>query len=423
MKPATLSVGQLNEYVRRVLATDPMLRYLCVVGEISNLKRHVSGHWYFSLKDDEAAVNCAMFRQSAFGLTFRPENGMRVRVFGNVSLYTKTGQYQFYVESMEQDGLGTLYMRFEALKQRLMEEGLFDSSLKKPLPAYVRGVGIVTSKTGAVVHDIARVAWRRDPSVQLYLCPASVQGDKAADEIVAAIRLLDRYDPAEVIIVGRGGGSMEDLWPFNEEKVARAIAACKKPVISAVGHETDFTIADFVADLRAATPSAAAEQVVQQQEELHGAMESYRDRMTRLLERRIAELEMNVLRTKQQLMSLSPDEKAQRQLSRIAQLRLVMQSACTKALERKSQRLTAAMPLLERYATRGLETYQNRLARAQLRLRTASPIETLRRGYSVVFKDGKAVRNVDELKPGDLLSLRMSNGTVEAAVSSVRKEP
>lgn len=423
MKPATLSVGQLNEYVRRVLATDPMLRYLCVVGEISNLKRHVSGHWYFSLKDDEAAVNCAMFRQSAFGLTFRPENGMRVRVFGNVSLYTKTGQYQFYVESMEQDGLGTLYMRFEALKQRLMEEGLFDSSLKKPLPAYVRGVGIVTSKTGAVVHDIARVAWRRDPSVQLYLCPASVQGDKAADEIVAAIRLLDRYDPAEVIIVGRGGGSMEDLWPFNEEKVARAIAACKKPVISAVGHETDFTIADFVADLRAATPSAAAEQVVQQQEELHSAMESYRDRMTRLLERRIAELEMNVLRTKQRLMSLSPDEKAQRQLSHIAQLRLVMQSACTKALERKSQRLTAAMPLLERYATRGLETYQNRLARAQLRLRTASPIETLRRGYSVVFKDGKAVRNVDELKPGDLLSLRMSNGTVEAAVSSVRKEP
>lgn len=423
MKPATLSVGQLNEYVRRVLATDPMLRYLCVVGEISNLKRHVSGHWYFSLKDDEAAVNCAMFRQSAFGLTFRPENGMRVRIFGNVSLYTKTGQYQFYVESMEQDGLGTLYMRFEALKQRLMEEGLFDSSLKKPLPAYVRGVGIVTSKTGAVVHDIARVAWRRDPSVQLYLCPASVQGDKAADEIVAAIRLLDRYDPAEVIIVGRGGGSMEDLWPFNEEKVARAIAACKKPVISAVGHETDFTIADFVADLRAATPSAAAEQVVQQQEELHSAMESYRDRMTRLLERRIAELEMNVLRTKQQLMSLSPDEKAQRQLSRIAQLRLVMQSACTKALERKSQRLTATMPLLERYATRGLETYQNRLARAQLRLRTASPIETLRRGYSVVFKDGKAVRNVDELKPGDLLSLRMNNGTVEAAVSSVRKEP
>ncbi len=423
MKPATLSVGQLNEYVRRVLATDPMLRYLCVVGEISNLKRHVSGHWYFSLKDDEAAVNCAMFRQSAFGLTFRPENGMRVRVFGNVSLYAKTGQYQFYVESMEQDGLGTLFMRFEALKQRLMEEGLFDSALKKPLPAYVRGVGIVTSKTGAVVHDIARVAWRRDPSVQLYLCPASVQGEKAVDEIVAALRLLDRYDPAEVIIVGRGGGSMEDLWPFNEEKVARAIAACRKPVISAVGHETDFTIADFVADLRAATPSAAAEQVVQHQEEIHAAMESYRSQMTRLLEGRIAGLEMDVLRAKQNLISVSPDEKAQRQLSRIAQLRLVMQSACAKALDRKAQRLSAAAPLLERYVAKGVEAYQNRLARAQLRLRTASPMDTLRRGYSVVFKDGKAVRNVDELKPGDLLSLRMSNGTVDAAVSSIRKEP
>ena len=254
----TLSVAQLNEYVRRTLASDVMLKNICITGEISNFKRHVSGHWYFTLKDEEAAISCVMFRQAAQTVRFQPENGMSVRLTGSVSLYVKTGSYQFYGERMEQEGLGELYLRFERLKQKLLAEGLFDPSLKKPLPLLPRGIGIVTSSTGAVVHDICTVTWRRNPAMPLYLCPVKVQGEGAAKEIAAAIRRLDRMPEAEVLIVGRGGGSMEDLWPFNEEIVARAIAACQTPVVSAVGHETDFTIADFAADMRAPTPSAAA---------------------------------------------------------------------------------------------------------------------------------------------------------------------
>lgn len=421
MNLATLSVGQLNEYVRRVLASDPMLRYVCVVGEISNLKRHVSGHWYFSLKDEEAAVNCAMFRQAAMGLRFRPENGMRVRLYGNVSLYTKTGSYQFYVENMEQEGLGALYLRFEALKNRLMQEGLFDVSLKKPIPSHVTGIGIVTSKTGAVVHDIARVAWRRNPSVQLYLCPASVQGDAAASEIVAALKLLDRFSPVDVIIVGRGGGSMEDLWPFNEEKVARAIAGCKKPVISAVGHETDFTIADFVADLRAPTPSAAAELAVQQQEQLFQQLEELRERMERALDKRLTQYQMRLMQLHQRLTAASPDELSQKQLSRIEQLRTRMQVAMENALNHKEQLLQYLLSRLDQAAETQLRFLETRVAQANLKLRTTGPMETIRRGYAVVMKDGVAVKDAAQLSQGDSLQLHMNNGIVDATVDTIRK--
>ncbi|MBE5795062.1 MAG: exodeoxyribonuclease VII large subunit [Clostridiales bacterium] len=421
MNLATLSVGQLNEYVRRVLASDPMLRYVCVVGEISNLKRHVSGHWYFSLKDEEAAVNCAMFRQAAMSLRFRPENGMRVRLYGNVSLYTKTGSYQFYVENMEQEGLGALYLRFEALKNRLMQEGLFDASLKKPLPAHVSGIGVVTSKTGAVVHDIARVAWRRDPSVQLYLCPASVQGENAAAEIVSAIKLLDHFSPAEVIIVGRGGGSMEDLWPFNEEKVARAIAACKKPVISAVGHETDFTIADFVADLRAPTPSAAAELAVQRQDQLTQRLASLRHQMDVALDKRFSSYQMQLMQLRQRLTRVSPEERTQQQLSRVEQLRLRMQTACENTLHHKEKQLAAVQPALDQLCDRKLRTLEQRLSQATLLLRTTGPMETIRRGYAVVMKDGMAVRDAHQLVAGDEVSIRMNNGIASATIHTVQK--
>lgn len=421
MNLATLSVGQLNEYVRRVLASDPMLRYVCVVGEISNLKHHVSGHWYFSLKDEEAAVNCAMFRQAATSLRFLPENGMRVRLYGNVSLYTKTGSYQFYVENMEQEGLGALYLRFEALKNRLMQEGLFDASLKKPIPSHVTGIGIVTSKTGAVVHDIARVAWRRNPSVQLYLCPASVQGDAAASEIVAALKLLDRFSPVDVIIVGRGGGSMEDLWPFNEEKVARAIAGCQKPVISAVGHETDFTIADFVADLRAPTPSAAAELAVQQQELLFQQLEELQEQMERALDKRLTQYQMRLMQLQQRLTAASPEELSQNQLNRIEQLRTRIQIAMENVLNRKEQLLHHLRPRLDQTTETQLHLLETRIAQAHLKLRTTGPMETIRRGYAVVMKDGIAIKCAAEMAPGDSLQLRMNDGIVDATVDSIRK--
>lgn len=277
----TLTVTDLNEYVRRSLAGDPMLRDLALTGEISNFKRHVSGHLYFSLKDDQSRIQCVMFRQDALGLSFSPADGSRVTLRGSVSLYTAAGTYQFYAREMTQDGLGALYVRLEQLKKRLALEGLFDEGRKRPLPLLPRLVGVVTSRTGAVIHDIAQVARRRNPSVQLVLRPALVQGEGAAADVAAGIRELSRVPGVDVIIIGRGGGSLEDLWAFNEETVVRAVAACPVPVISAVGHETDFTLADFAADVRAATPSVAAELAVQDRAALSASIEALLSRLFR----------------------------------------------------------------------------------------------------------------------------------------------
>ncbi|MGI6239575.1 MAG: exodeoxyribonuclease VII large subunit, partial [Christensenellales bacterium] len=257
-----ISVSELNEYVRLQLAGDPMLRGVEVTGELSGYKRHISGHRYFSLKDEGARVQCVMFRQQAFGLDFEPEDGMRVTVRANASLFVRDGSYQLYVDTMRQDGAGALFLRFEALKRKLLAEGLFDPARKREIPYYPRVIGVATSKTGAAIRDIIRVAKRRNPGVGIVVAPCAVQGAAAADEIVSAIRRLNEHGEAEVLLVGRGGGSMEDLWPFNEERVARAIADSAIPVISCVGHEVDVTIADFVADVRAATPSMAAELAV-----------------------------------------------------------------------------------------------------------------------------------------------------------------
>lgn len=399
MKGISLSVSQLNEYVRKTLASDPMLRGLCLRGEISNLKRHISGHWYFTLKDEEAAVNCAMFRQAAQTVRFQPENGQQVRLFGSVGLYAKTGSYQFYADAMERDGLGELYLRFEALKERLASEGLFDPSIKKPLPLLPRGVGIVTSKTGAVVHDIARVAWRRNPGMQLYLCPVKVQGEGAADEIARAIRLLDTFSGADVIIAGRGGGSMEDLWAFNEEAVARAIAQCRTPVISAVGHETDFTIADFAADLRAPTPSAAAELAVPDKAALADAVSALEARMSRALESAFSAKRLRLNEMRRRLGENSPAQRGERMLASAAAAAARIDSLMESQLARRMH---------------GIE-------RMALRVKTSGPMDTLRRGYAVVTKNGRAVKSVDELSTGDALQVLMTGGSAQAAVTDIRK--
>lgn len=399
MKGISLSVSQLNEYVRKTLASDPMLRGLCLRGEISNLKRHISGHWYFTLKDEEAAVNCAMFRQAAQTVRFQPENGQQVRLFGSVGLYAKTGSYQFYADAMERDGLGELYLRFEALKERLASEGLFDPSIKKPLPLLPRGVGIVTSKTGAVVHDIARVAWRRNPGMQLYLCPVKVQGEGAADEIARAIRLLDTFSGADVIIAGRGGGSMEDLWAFNEEAVARAIAQCRTPVISAVGHETDFTIADFAVDLRAPTPSAAAELAVPDKAALADAVSALEARMSRALESAFSAKRLRLNEMRRRLGENSPAQRGERMLASVAAAAARIDSLMESQLARRMH---------------GIE-------RMALRVKTSGPMDTLRRGYAVVTKNGRAVKSVDELSAGDALQVLMTGGSAQAAVTDIRK--
>ena len=276
-----LSVEQLGEYVRRHLAGDPLLRAVRVRGELSGFKRHTSGHLYFAIKDEKARVQCVMFRQNALSLDFEPRDGQMVVVSGSASLYVASGAFQLYCQGMRREGAGELFLRFEALKEKLSREGLFDPARKRPLPLLPRRVGIVTSPTGAALRDMVRVARRRDPGVDILLCPAQVQGAAAAGEIVAALEALNRHGGCDVILVGRGGGSMEDLWPFNEEKVARAIAASRIPVVSCVGHETDFTIADFVADVRAATPSMAAELVVPVRSELLRGLDQLQARLNR----------------------------------------------------------------------------------------------------------------------------------------------
>lgn len=397
VKNLTLTVSQLNEYVRRTFASDPLLHGICLTGELSNLKRHASGHWYFTLKDEEAAINCAMFRQSAYALHFRPENGQRVRLFGSVGLYAKTGSYQFYVDAMETDGVGELYLRFEALKRKLTQEGLFDPSLKKPLPVLPGGIGIVTSKTGAVVHDIARVAWRRFPGMPLYLFPVKVQGEGAAEEIAQGLRILDRMPQIDVIIVGRGGGSMEDLWAFNEETVARAIAACQTPVVSAVGHETDFSIADLAADLRAPTPSAAAELAVPERDALHGEIDSLCEELLRAFERQLEQKRLKLSVLQQRLAAASPVRRSERLRAALAALSVRLDGAVNAALLRK----------------------RNAVDRLLLRLRASGPMETMNRGYAVVMKSGSLVRGTADVCAGDFLQIVMADGRVDATAQNI----
>lgn len=391
-----VSVSQLNEYVRRTLASDPMLRSLSLRGEISNFKRHApSGHLYFSLKDEGARIACVMFRQHAFDLRMEPRDGMRVVLEGSVSLYAQTGQYQFYAQSMRPDGVGDLYLRFEQLKAALQQEGLFDASLKKPLPLLPRTVGVVTSATGAAVRDIISVATRRNPGVRLLLCPASVQGEAAPGEIVRALRTLDALDSVDVIIVGRGGGSLEELWAFNEEAVARAIFACKKPVVSAVGHETDFTIADFVADLRAPTPSAAAERVVPSGEELSAAL----DGSTMLLDQR--------MRARLQGWS-----------TRMAHAYAVIQAyGPARALERRREQLLHARTLLDTHMARACKAREEALRSARGRLDALSPKGVLARGYAYVTRAGRPARR---LAIGDRITLHLAAGQAQAEVKDWR---
>lgn len=399
MRPGmTLTVEELNEYVRRTLASDPMLKGICLRGEISNFKRHVSGHWYFTLKDAQSAISCAMFRQSAIGVTFAPRDGQQVKLYGSVGLYAKTGQYQFYADGMEPDGMGEMYERFERLKQRLTKEGLFDPSIKKPIPLLPKGIGIVTSKTGAVVHDIARIAWQRNPGMPLYLCPVAVQGQGAAEEIAAAIALMDRLPQAEVIIVGRGGGSMEDLWAFNEEVVARAIYACEAPVVSAVGHETDFTIADFVADLRASTPSAAAELAVQPREGLLHAIRGLRERAERAAEFSIGVRQAALSALEKRMSRYDPEKREQIMLARLREARQKIETLCERAIAEKG----------------------HAIEQREIRLRLAGPEATLSRGYAVVLRQDAPVQSAMDIQCGESLRVLMKDGTLGVDVTSVK---
>jgi len=392
-------VNDLNEYVRRSLAADPVLQGMRLKGEISNFKRHTSGHWYFSLKDDMASIKCVMFRQHNLSVRMAPRDGMQVVLTGSVGLYPRDGSYQFYAEGMREDGLGDLYLRFEQLKLKLQREGLFDAARKRPLPLMPETVGIVTSRTGAVIRDICQVSWRRHPGMNLFLCPVKVQGEGAAQEIARGIEQLSHIPGVSVIIVGRGGGSMEDLWAFNEEIVARAIVNCPVPVISAVGHETDFTIADFAADARASTPSNAAEMAVPVLEDLRYTIKHLQDRLFGSAEKALLGSNERLLLLQSRLKSLHPK----------AQI-LHAQGRAELLLNRLKNAAEAAM--------NGRET---RIAAAHGQLSALGPRQVLNRGYALAFMGDKPLANAFDVAVGERLRVVLSDGQVLAEAVEIKE--
>ena len=395
-----LSVSQLNEYVRRLFQQDPLLRDIELKGEISNLKWHQSGTLFFTLKDEQAAVSCVMYASDAAMLQVEPFDGMRAVASGSVGLYARGGQYQFYAKTLSAQGVGVLFERYLALKERLGREGLFDPERKRPLPAYVETVGVVSSPTGAVIHDILNVSLRRDPQASILLCPVRVQGAEAADEVVRAIHLLERIGSVSVIVLARGGGSIEDLWTFNEERVVRAVAACTKPVVSAIGHETDFTLCDFAADLRTPTPSAAAECVVPLRSELRAEVAALRRELERCAQDTLRTRRTELSLMRERLNAAHPSAGLTRAREALMQQRTSLRAAMQAALVRARGGLT--------------------LKRHQLTL--LSPQSVLSRGYAIVLHDGAAVTSADALEEGDGVTLVLADGRADARITKNRPE-
>ena len=394
------SVGQINRYVKNMFTQDFILQKIYVKGEVSNCKYHTSGHIYFSLKDETGVLSCVMFAGHRRGLAFRMKDGDRVVVGGAVDVYERDGRYQLYAKEISLEGAGALYERFLALKTELEEMGMFAQEYKQPIPAFIHRLGVVTAPTGAAVQDIRNISLRRDPYLADYLYPALVQGEGAADSIVRGIHMLDQAE-VDVIIVGRGGGSIEDLWAFNEEKVARAIFECRTPIISAVGHETDFTIADFVADLRAPTPSAAAELAVADFRQILQNIAGLRDRMQKAMQRRAELGRAQLMQYQMRFQYLNPEAKLRDNRQRLADLDELLRRAMKNRIAEERHMLGI---YLERY--RGL-----------------SPLYKLNQGYSFVSdREGNGIISTKQVHSGDLLEISVTDGVIEAEVRSSRKE-
>lgn len=390
------SVSQVNSYIKNMFAQDFALSRISVRGEVSNCKYHTSGHIYFTLKDRTGTLSAVMFASQRKGLSFQLQEGQQVVVTGTVDVYERDGKYQLYARKMELDGRGDLFARFEKLRNELEEMGMFAPEYKQPIPAYARKVGVVTASTGAAIRDIMNISARRNPYVQLVLYPALVQGDGAAPSIAAGIRTLDAMG-LDVLIVGRGGGSIEDLWAFNEELVARAIFECRTPVISAVGHETDVTIADYVADLRAPTPSAAAELAVFDYRQFDAQLRSYQDVLTRTLGRQV---ERRRYQLEQYLLRLRLHDPARQ-------------------INEKRQRLADMEEQLARLTERKILDARHRLALAGGRLHGLSPLEKISRGYGFLTDhDGKRIESAAAVSEGDSIVVRVSDGRIEAKVTA-----
>lgn len=416
------TVGKVNAYVKNMFAQDFMLNRIYVKGEVSNLKYHTSGHIYFSLKDESGTIACVMFAGQRGGLSFRMREGQQVIVFGSVSVYERDGKYQLYAKEIVLDGAGLLYERFQALKKELEEMGMFAQEYKKPIPSYVKTLGVVTAPTGAAVRDIINIAKRRNPYVQIILYPALVQGDGAVQSIVKGIRLLEEKK-VDVMVVGRGGGSIEDLWAFNEEAVARAVFDCSVPVISAVGHETDTTIIDYVADLRAPTPSAAAELAVYEYRAVRERIESCKVKMRRSMEQmlHIRRLKLEKYRTK--LSYLSPAGKLREYRQRTADYDEQIRQLFAEILQSKKIKKNELEEKLCHLAEYTIKEKRQRLALYIERMKGLSPLAKLNQGFAYVSnEEGKTVRTTGDVKVKDRLSIYVSDGVVEASVSGIRKE-
>ena len=407
-----LEVSDLNEYVRASLNADPALRSLRLRGEISNFKRHSSGHWYFTLKDERCRISAVMFRQNAMRQSIRPMDGMSVVVSGQVSLYAESGTYQIYCESMRPDGVGTLYQQFEALKAKLRAEGLFDQARKQPIPYRPRKIAVVTSRTGAVLHDIRKVSAQRDPGVPLVLLPVQVQGVGAAEEIAAAIRRAGKLPGVDVIITGRGGGSMEDLWAFNEEIVARAIAESPIPVISAVGHETDVTIADFAADARASTPSNAAEMAVPDRREIIEGLRDIRRHLTDAATAMVQDRRYTLLTLQRRMEAVRPEQRIAALTARLESIRLRMNNAVDAQLPAFAHRIGMAGMRLDSAMDKQLALRQEKIVRAKARLTALNPSAVLERGYALVMDGDRVVSSADKANAINQMTLRFHDGSV-----------
>ena len=398
-KPDAFTVSELNNYIKNIFENNRTLSSVTVRGEISNFTNHRSGHLYFSLKDADGQIRAVMFKSRAMTLKFMPESGMKVIIHGSVTVYPRDGSYQIYVSSMQPDGIGALYLAYEQLKEKLLAEGLFDEEHKQPIPQFPRRIGVITSPTGAAVRDIINVSGRRYPNAELFIYPALVQGEGAEQSLISALDYLDKSRLCDVIIIGRGGGSIEDLWAFNSEALARRIFDASVPIISAVGHETDFTICDFVADMRAPTPSAAAELAVPDRKELLMRIDSYNERVHSALILRIE-------RSRERLDALI-QRTAPHRMQELIQLKRDEVQAC-------SDKANSSMFLL-------LDKYREALAREVAKVNAMNPLSVLSRGYSVAENENGVVKSVDDLRVGDKVRLIFADGSVYAGVTGLNK--
>ena len=394
MKYQAITVTELNKYIKEKIGADEFLNNVLIKGEISNFKHHYTGHLYFTLQDDNSLIKCIMFKSYTTTLKFMPKDGMKVMVFGTVSVFERDGVYQIYAKAMQEDGMGSLYTAYEELKAKLEKEGLFDASHKKKIPFMPTSIGVLTSNTGAVIRDIINVSTRRNPNVYLKLFPVPVQGEGAGEKIAEAIRIMNKQNMADVLILARGGGSLEDLWPFNEEVVARAIYESELPIISAVGHETDFTIADFVADLRAPTPSAAAELAVPDIKEVMRKLENCESRSRNSLNKKI-------------------------ELMRLRYEKCMASRVFKEPLQKINEwYLSVDMKIkaMENSVTTTLQQAQKNAGKVIAKLDTLSPLKTLARGYCITQKEGKVINKAEYLKKEDEISLLFCDGEKKAKV-------